>query len=95
MLQDTLVISFWFVFASDYENRKFYFCAMHFISFNKREYLICKFVKDITWREKKGEGVGLLWLKARKLLSFVYMKCIAQLKQAQWNYSIFDVVRHW
>lgn len=94
MLQDTLVISVWFVFASDYKNRKFYFCAMHFISLIIGSF-ICKFVKDITWREKKGEGVGLLWLKARKLLSFVYMKCIAQLKQAQWNYSIFDVVEHW
>lgn len=95
MLQDTLVISVWFVFASDYENRKFLFLCNAFYIINNREFFICKFVNDITWREKKGEGVGLLWLKARKLLSFVYMKCIAQLKQAQWNYSIFDVVRHW
>lgn len=95
MLQDTLVISVWFVFASDYENRKFYFnlCNAFYI-INNREFLICKFVKDITWREKKGEGVGLLWLKARKLF-VICMKCIAQLKQAQWNYSIFDVVEHW
>lgn len=95
MLQDTLVISVWFVFASDYENRKFYFCAMHFISFNNREFLSVNLSKTLLGERKKGEGVGLLWLKARKLLSFVYMKCIAQLKQAQWNYSIFDVVEHW
>lgn len=94
MLQDTLVISFWFVFASDYENRKFYFCAMHFISLIIGSFYLEICQRHYLERKKRGKGVGLLWLKARKLLSFVYMKCIAQLKQAQWNYSIFDVVKH-
>lgn len=94
MLQDTLVISFWFVFASDYENRKFYFLCNAFYIINNREFLSVNLSKTLLGAKKKGEGVGLLWLKARKLY-VICMKCIAQLKQAQWNYSIFDVVEHW
>lgn len=54
MLQDTLVISVWFVFASDYENRKFYFCAMHFISFNNREFLSVNL--SLLGEKKGGRG---------------------------------------
>lgn len=94
MLQDTLVISFWFDFASDYENRKFYFLCNAFYIIYNREFLSVNLSKTLLGEKKKGEGVGLLWLKARKLF-VICMKCIAQLKQAQWNYSIFDVVEHW
>lgn len=58
MLQDTLVISVWFVFASDYENRKFYFCAMHFISFNNREFLSGNLSKTLLGEKKRGKGLG-------------------------------------
>lgn len=94
MLQDTLVISVWFVFASDYENRKFYFLCNAFYIIYNREFLSVNLSTTLLGEKKKGEGVGLLWLKARKLF-VICMKCIAQLKQAQWNYSIFDVVEHW
>lgn len=58
MLQDTLVISVWFVFASDYENRKFYFCAMHFISFIIGSFLSGNLSKTLLEEKKRGKGLG-------------------------------------
>lgn len=52
------MISVWFVFASDYENRKFYFCAMHFISFNNREFLSVNLSKTLLGEKKTGKGLG-------------------------------------
>lgn len=58
MLQDTLVISVWFVFASDYENRKFYFCAMHFISLKIGSFLSVNLSTTLLGEKKRGKGLG-------------------------------------
>lgn len=57
MLQDTLVISVWFVFASDYENRKFYFnlCNAFYI-INNREFLSVNLSTTLLGEKKRGLG---------------------------------------
>lgn len=58
MLQDTLVISVWFVFASDYENRKFYFLCNAFYIINNREFLSVNLSKTLLGEKKRGKGLG-------------------------------------
>lgn len=86
MLQDTLVISFWFVFASDYENRKFYFCAMHFISFNNREFLSVNLSKTLLGEKKGGRG-WVIMTKSQKIVCHLYeMYCTTKTSTVKLQY---------